>query len=359
MGIYLFLFIYIILLSFLIFFKGNTNIQKKLFLFLSFSMMFFIMGFRAESVGTDTSLYCTIFQNNIQSAFYTVLKEDSAIIYSFYNKFVSLFSTNRNAIIVANSFLICTLTATFIYKNSKNVIFPTIFFMTFYHFFSSMNIARQYIAVMIVANAFYFLKNKKAFQYILMCLIATLIHNTAIVSFLLVPYLFIEPNKKNITIYLSIIILALLFLNQIMTLFSSLFTHYDIYFQDSFLENSGQNRKIIITFIYVLFAFVLSSLLKGKAIKADEQREFYLLHIMNFIAIILGFIALDMMLISRVEVYFSIFTIILIPKVFDLLKDRMFYYFIFTLIMFIPMWMQLASNNSGVLPYSNWLFNLF
>ena len=90
-------------------------------------------------------------------------------------------------------------------------------------------------------------------------------------------------------------------------------------------------------------------------ISQEEEREIYLLHIINYLAIILGLLSLKIMLISRIETYFSIFALIFIPKVFNLLKDKIIYYFLFTIIMIIPMYMQLKSNNSGILPYSNWL----
>lgn len=316
------------------------------------------MGFRTENVGTDTRLYCTIFEKSFNLNLKELITgQDLTLIYTLYNKIISFISTDRRAIIIANSLIICILTAIFIYKNSQNPVFSTLSFMTFYHFFSAMNISRQYIAVLIVANAFTYLKNKQSKKYIITCLIATLIHNTAIVSFLLIPYLYLKPNKKNIVIYLITITISLFFINEIMIVFSKLFSHYTIYFNNSFLKKVGQNRKIIITIIYIIFAPITYQLLKTKKIPPKEEHEIYLLYIINYITIILGFLSLKIMLISRIEVYFSIFAIIYIPKIFNLLKDKIMYYFIFTLIMIIPMYMQLQSNNSGVLPYTNWLIS--
>lgn len=359
MGIYIGLIIYIILIALLIFYKKPSNTKRIVFLTLAFSAMFFIMGFRTETVGTDTSLYCKIFELNFNFNLKSALLEgDFTFIYSLYNKIVSLISTNRNAIIVGNSFLICFLTALFIYKNSKNVIFPTLFFITFYHFFSSMNIARQYIAVLLVANAFYFLKNRQLFKYIILCLMATLVHNTAIVSFILIPFFFIKLSKRNIITYLSIFSISLLFFDKILIIFSSIFDHYDMYLNSHYLQQIGQNKKVIITFIYIIIAIITTGLLNSKKLSKEEKYELKLLYLINFIAIILGIFSLKIMLISRIEIYFSIFIIILIPKVFNLLKDRIMYYFLFTLIMFIPMFMQLKGNNGEVLPYDNWLINL-
>lgn len=358
MTVYLLLFISIILLSFLIFAKGTSNRKKILFLIISFGLMFLIMGFRTESVGTDTKLYCDIFQNNFSFSLNSIIKgDDTSFLYSIYNKIVSLFSTDRRAIIVSNSLIICILTAIFIYKNSKNVIFPTLFFMTFYHFFSAMNISRQYIAVMLVANAFYFLKNKKVWKYILLCTIATLVHNTAIVSFVMLPFLFIKPTKRNICIYLILITSVVLFLDEIISLFSTIFGHYNMYFNNNYLTATGENKKAIITVIYFVFAIIMFGLLKRNKVSNADNREFTLLYIINYLAIIMGVLSLKTILLTRIEIYFSIFAIISIPKVFDLMKDRVLYYFLFTIVIFIPMYILLSSNISEITPYSNWFFD--
>lgn len=360
MIVYLGLFTLIILLSVLIFAKGVTNKKKKIFLFLAFGFMFLIMGFRSENVGTDTRLYCNIFQEHFSFNF-GIIKEngDSSFLYSLYNKIVSLISTDYRAIIIANSIVICALTALFIYKNSDNVVFSTLFFMTFYHFFSAMNISRQYIAVMIICNAFYFLKNKKPVKYILLCIIATLIHNTAIVSFIMLPFLYINPTKRNIFIYFAVIVIGMIFMNKIMTLFSVVFGHYTMYFEKSLLTEVGENRKVVITVIYIVFAILLIYLLKNKTEEKESNYiDLYLLHMINLITIIIGIISLKIMLLSRIEVYFSIFEIILIPKVLNKMKNKRYIYIAFVVIMIIPMYIQLKSNNSTVLPYHNWLLKI-
>lgn len=360
MIVYLLLFTLIIVLAFFIFMKGVTDRKKMFFLGIAFFLMFLVMGFRTESVGTDTTLYCNIFQNNFSFSLKSIFNDgDTSFLYSLYNKFVSFFSTDRRAIIVSNSLLICFLTSLFIYKNSKNVVFPTLFFMTFYHFFSAMNISRQYIAVMIVANAFYFLRKKKIFKYVTMCTVATLVHNTAIISFIMLPFLFIRSTKKNIYIYLISLTIGMLFVDKIMIAFSSLFSHYGMYFNNNLLTEVGQNRKIIVTFIYIIFAVIITSLLKKNDDMTSVDIDLYLLYMLNFIAIIIGILSLKIMLLSRIEVYFSIFAIILIPKVFDMMKDKIMYYFVFTMVMIIPMYIQLQSNNSEVLPYFNWLFQKY
>lgn len=356
---YLIVIFIIIVLGFFMFYgeKEPSGNRKKIFLIISFFILFLVMGLRSEDVGTDTKLYCNIFNKYSKMTFIQILQSgDSALLYGLYNKLVSLFSTSRNAIIIANSLIICILTIYFIKNNSKHVVLSTIYFCTFYHFFNAMNISRQYIAIMFVANSIKFLKEKNLKKFVLINLIATLIHNTAIISFVLLPWMWMKKNSKNCGLYTLILVIGTLAFDKLIVIFSNVFTHYDLYFSNNLINDIGANKKVVITIIYIFIAFLMHVLIKkmkkrNKDIENNEFNEFYLYYIINYVAIFLGIIALKTMLISRIEMYFSIFAIIYIPEVYSRIKNGIAINLIFTLIMFIPMIVQLSSNNAGVLPY--------
>ena len=360
MIVYASIIIIILILYFMIFFNGgyDSNKKKKIVLLLALSILFFVMGFRSESVGTDTKLYCNIFENIQKMSITSIINgTDTSLLYVIYNKFVSFFSSSRSAIIVANSFIICTLTGVFIYNNSKkNVLLPTLLFLCLYHFFSAMNISRQYIAVMIVANSLYWIKENKKIYFLLSCLAATLVHNTAIISLTLLPLFYIKLNAKNIFLYITTVAIFCFSLDKILLLFSSLFPHYLMYFGNNFLTEVGQNRKIIITLIYVVFELIMFCLLKSEGVSSEDKENLKLYVVINSLAIILGIVSLKVMLFSRMEIYFSIFAIIYIPYVVSFFKDKYLITFFLVLIMLVPMIVQLNSNNSEVLPYKNRIF---
>ena len=356
MSLYLSLFISIIILGIVIFFNGKSKMKNKIFLICSFSLMLLVMGLRDISVGTDTSLYCTIFQKYASlGSINGVLKNDTTFIYALYNLLMSKISIDNNMIIFCNSAIILILTAIFIYNNCSYVVFPTILFMEFYHYFSAFNISRQYIAVLIMANAFYFLKNKKKWQYILINIIAIFVHNTASICLIFIPFLFIEINLKNINILIAIFSIFSIFYEKIINIFINIFTHYSIYLgsQSRFLMTSGENKKIIITFIYIVIFILMRLILSKKSITSKEEKnKFLLLYFINVFAIIFGFISLKSMSMARMEIYFSIFAIITIPYCFEYIKRyKLICNLVFILIMFIPMYIQLSSNNSEVIPY--------
>ena len=346
MIIYISLFISIVILAILIFCNGKSKSKNKIFLLCSFILMFLVMGLRDISVGTDTKLYCTIFKNYASMESITqVLEKDTNILYGLYNFFISKISADSNIIIFCNSFIILTLTAIFIYNNCSNVVFPTLLFMEFYHYFNAFNIARQYIAVLIIVNSFYFLKNRMIWKYIGLNIIAIFVHNTAAIFLILLPFLFIKLSYKNINILIVIYSMFIFLGDKLINIY--------VGSQSRFLLTSGENKKIIITFIYIFIALLMRLILSKKnLIKDEEKNKFLLLYFINIMSIIIGVISLKSMSMARIEVYFSFFAIMTIPYCFEYIKrDRLICNVIFIVIMFIPMYIQLLSNNSEVVPY--------
>ena len=123
----------------------------------------------------------------------------------------------------------------------------------------------------------------------------------------------------------------------------------------SFIDARGENKKIIITFIYFLFQ-VIYLVSKSKINDIEEKKKMDMLYYINWIAILIGICSTRTLLLSRIEVYFSIFNIIFIPKVINLQKDKVIYYYILLILLMIPMIFLLYNGISGVIPYSNILF---
>lgn len=355
MTIYLSLYFTIILIGIVTFYKGTSERKKKFFLGIVFGLMILVMGFRDKTVGTDTMLYCNIFKHNIMLEFSDIFRQsDFTALYSIYNHLLSFLTHDSSIIILFNSGIIIYLTLRFIYKNSDNVVISTLLFMLLYHFFHAMNISRQYIAVMIIINAYEYLKNGKSIKFAMWVCIATLIHNTSLIALVLIPLAKLK-NKKYKNIFLVIFAIVCVFWDNFFAIFTNIFNHYSMYMDSSFMDARGENKKIIITFIYFLFQ-ILYLISRSKINDIDERKKMDMLYYINWIAILIGIFSTRTLLLSRIEVYFSIFNIIYIPKVVNLQKDKVAYYFILLIVLMIPMIYLLYNGTAGVMPYSNILF---
>lgn len=357
MNTYIFLLIFLILFGIVLFCKKRKNIKeeninknKKIYIIISFFIMFLFMGFRSLSVGTDTQLYVSVFQNYCTMSWIDILTfKDTFIGFAILNKIVSIFSTNPHAILIAASGLICFLTGRFIYKNSDHVVYSTLLFILFYYYLNCFNIFRQYIAIMIVINAFPLLVRKDILKYILICLLAISIHNTAIMALFLLPLSKMKFNKQSIIVYTIIMCFAIFLVPVAMNKFAELFPHYRMYFENQYMGYTGYGLFILIG-IYC-FISIIALLSKEKNYDENEQRKFLILLMINNLTIITNIMSYNFFILYRVSLYYSIFLIIFIPMVFDRYKKNLLLYFLFLLIMFVPFANKLINNDGQVVPY--------
>lgn len=359
MLIYICLIVFIMIFGILLFInaKEEKTIEKrkKSFLIIIFFILFLIMGFREVGVGTDTTQYVSVFLNYSKTSLSSILSTRNSFIgYALLNKLICIFSTEPHTILIVSSAIILYLIAKFIYKNSDHVVYSTVLFILFYHYFAAFNISRQYISIAIIANAYTLLKEKKIFKYLVACLIAISIHNTAVVGLTLIPLAYMNFTKKNITLYSTIILGVIFIVPYFMELFVRLFPHYEIYFQERYLSNSGLG-SIVMILIY-LFINVMAILFKSRK-KEAEDRDYYMMLIINTLTLMTSIVASNIFIINRMTLYYAIFSIAFIPKVFDRISKNIILYFIFFMLMLFPFAYRLASNDSEVLPYKNYIIN--
>lgn len=359
------LFIYIIIIGIIIFRKKADdekveNNNKKIFLAMAGIPMIFIMGFRDVCVGTDTNLYAYIFSINSQKSIMELFNSlDNSPLYTLYNIILGDICKNTQAIILVNSIIIISLFSRFVYKNSKHVVISTILFFEFYHFFAAFNITRQYIAMLIVANALSFLNKKDIWKYIFFCICATMIHTTSIIALILVPFTFFNGKLKNKLeiIYVFAMVIVFIFFKEFFSVFAKIFPHYSMYTN---LLTVSKNRKGIITFIYIVFSIYYYYLKKNKKLNKDEMLEFDKYNLINVTGIIFGIMSLKLDLLTRISYYFTFPIIIYAPMLIDKIENskyRSVVYIAFLGVMLIPMYILLRENNSEVLPYINILLN--
>lgn len=244
--------------------KHNSQQSRKIFLFLSFTTMGLVLGLRGRTVGEDTGHYLDVFKysanvnwmNMIHSTGmrtgyftdefgYTDTIENGFLILA---KAIHIFTDNGQIFIFFVSAITCALFAKFIYDNCKNdVVLPTFIFLCESMFMLAFNGVRQILAVAIAIQAYRLLNEKKWKKAILVITIATLIHNVALVCFVLFPIAFIRPKKEFKTFKYAIIISIaspfIIVLGQ--TVIIKIFPRYTAYFSTNFWGNSIGGTAIL------------------------------------------------------------------------------------------------------------------
>lgn len=336
--------------------NSNKNIRKILFLFLVFIMLFSVMGFRAKNVGVDTDLYCRLYNNFVHNGVADNNNFDTSKVYAYYNVLLGkIFGENARTIIIANSFLIIILFMCFINKESPNVYFSVILYLLLYFYLQGFNIARQMIAIFLSAISIRYVINKDIKKYLIINIFAVFIHNTSIVIILVgLLLMFIKKLnlKKFITIMTATIISAVM-ADRLISIFVSIFPKYASYILTNAYDY-GSGRKILLILVYATFLIIgLYIINRKKENMTEEQYRKYMIYsTLVGISCVTGAFGSVSILVGRISLYFEIFMIIYIPMVIDLIgKRKEVWYVLITVILFIPFYIQLLGNISGVVPY--------
>lgn len=307
--------------------KSDSN--RKIYLFFVFSALLIVAMFRTEDVGTDLKLfysqYFPLFKytpwNDLQSV---TASGDWELGFCAFCKITSQISTDPQCFIIFSSIVTIVPCAIFIYKNSEDVVFSTVFYLGYNMYMMSLNVVRQAMAVGIILLGLKALKHKKYLVYVLFVLVATLFHTTAIVALLLLLCNFLTFKKKTFYVLAALTIAIAV---GFRTLFNFLITEnpllnvaYDIYSSDSTHASGYITYHTLITFLIALYVFVLGQRRYNRPFRPTRKANFYtpyweesMLMFAVYFAVLFRFAAFIINVTSRFSLYFIPFLMIAFP----------------------------------------------
>ena len=195
MAIYYGLLLFIVA-SFVIQKKYSVKLRKKrvdreIFIFVAWLLLSSVAGFRAYRVGTDTLTYVAIYNNK---------SDDMEIGFSWLIQLLHELALKPTAFLFACALITNGLVLIAISRLSDNVWLSVYLYITLYYYFNSFNAMRQYIAVSILLNAFYYASKKRWGPYSVLLIIAISFHSSALIGIVFVlifGYGSIDQNKKT------------------------------------------------------------------------------------------------------------------------------------------------------------------
>ena len=220
----------------------------------------------------------------------------------------------------------------------------------------SLNVARQMLAVSLIAMCINLVMNKKKKAALVFWIMAVSIHITAIVF---LPFLFIGSLKKitwkieSLIVMGSIVFFSLY--DVVLDLIVKYFPKYQFYIVDNLIFETGNNKKIILTIFYlgIIIAgkIVFNKIIKNSKIGENDIFRWRYLLILAEITVLLGFVALKSLLLTRFEYYFSISFILLIPLVIEKYRPKFMIKIIIMILTAIPFIISLVTGIDGIVPY--------
>lgn len=263
----------------IILWNGHTVSGRKAYIVISFFFIWFLMAFRAPTVGTDTLTYAGYYmdiarQNSLSDA--VSLGGISGDVFKALSYVLGFVSQSPQFYIFWTATVVSVGMAVYIYRASQDIAFSTFLFLTLNLFFISMNAARQWMAIVLALNALYILykNSSKIWGWVLFGL-AIGIHNTILLFFPAIVFALLVKRydlNKKILFFMSVILLLLavgLSFVDIEGILLAYFPHYvtylDISYGDNILENTGNGKIIVeyIFFLWILFILMLKVREKG------------------------------------------------------------------------------------------------
>ena len=169
-------------------FSANASeINRKRYLCLVFSAIVIVAMLRSDQIGIDLSHYYNkyypLFKNVSWDKLQSVtISGDWELGFCAFCKIIGQISTSTQCFVIFTSLFSIIPYAHFIYRNSDDVVFSTVFFLGYHIFMMSMNVIRQAMAVGVILLGLEALKRKQYVKFAIYVVIATFFHTSAILS---------------------------------------------------------------------------------------------------------------------------------------------------------------------------------
>ncbi|MFW6015621.1 MAG: EpsG family protein [bacterium] len=363
--------------------KANGN-NRKVYLFITFSIMFFYSALRGSSVGIDTSNYLDIFNEikymGLVNSVKTLRFEYGFI---FFNYLLS-FTNNAQLFLIATSLFIFYSFSKTIYRYSYNVIISTFLFVAFF-FGRTMNTVRQFVALSIILLSLPYLFNKKTLKFVIMVIMASMFHSTAILFMVLTLYALPKININNYTLLkmninkktimaTGIIVVVLIYkFDLVVNFFFALFPQYSRFMNVTRYTATSEVNMFWVIF-YGMFA-ILAVIYMNKKESGRPNFDISNFSKRNYAKKPLGFFVIllvlqigvmyfssKMYIANRLEIYTNISICFVFPAVLEeIFSTKIFrkypivkyiIYFIFVLAFSVFAYSMFSQNPYRILPYN-------
>jgi hypothetical protein len=324
MEVYIGLFLIFLLLKVF----SNSNNSNKFFIYFAVIILLIVVGFRASTVGTDTSTY-------IDNFLHEEFQVNIELGFKIYIKIIKFFSNSPVWFLLVAAFIQIIPLFKFLKLKSDDIIFSLLIFVLGGYFFFYLSALRQSIAISIILLSYHYFENKDYKRSVIYFSLAVLFHTTAL---MMLPIAFlarkIKINFKSaaIIIGISIVIgwLDILNFRGFLTLVghSSLSNSVDVTERyrgyGSFASDveKGPLRLIWEIGPASIICLMLISIKKG-------QNDFYVT--LFFIGVVISNIFMKFPIAYRLTFYTTILQLTLVPNYFKMVRRKTLYQFSYIL----------------------------
>lgn len=301
---------------------------KNVFVWCIAALLIFFAGFRYQ-VGSDWYAYYSLKHEDFREVLTTTFLEPGW--YSLGYISTSLYNEQGVAMFFAAMVTIFLYIRTISKYSHSFLLSILLYFFLVWH--GCFNGVRQYLAAAILFSGHRYLFEQKFYKWILVVLLASMFHTTAIIMF---PLFWIVDRKLNTQIFIFVLVLGLVLLFSYDRIydFISFYKEKDLNTEGVYMSKQVSSMRILINWIPVLFY---------KMIVARKQDEFYNREV-NFYAIltlinaVLMTAAMNSAYLARVGVYTGCFNLLVWPIFLSYLTGKYKQFMFVCLVLFYGMY---------------------
>lgn len=294
-----------------------------------------IAGFRDVNIGADTHNYALMFSMiPVQSLHWA----STEVGWQVLNRIVFYSGMDFHLFCWVVALLTLGLLGIVAKKVSINPQLSIFFYYSMYAYLNSFNIMRQLLAISIVIVAYMYLMKEKRFYFILMILLASTVHASALV---VLPVYFVRKFEVNAEMVVYILLLTFILggilTDSVFSFFSGGYSSYSSTYRDNLAS-----AAIMTAMLNIIFFYLYKS--AGEHIRGSLAMTVF------FIAIIVNNLTFRLLLGARIILYFTIIQIFLFPLFFknEVKADRTIIRLIIIIYIGIVFFKILVLGNEGI-----------
>lgn len=326
--------------------KDKVASQRNVGFLITFLILAFFASVR-DGVGCDYESYVMHIQR-IQMGNQNYME----IGFQWVCRQIAKIDSNPRLVIIIFAVATCFFYLRAIWDQSEDPLFSVFLFLTWGYYFMTFNTIRNYFALAVAVFAIKYLDKKKYIHFILLIIVSSLFHKSALVC---IPLYLLATKKyrlKHIYILLGVLIVAILFKDPIRALMFEFYPSYEGGAYDT-------GRVSYLNIIKALVVLVLCGLFWDK-IKDEKLARIYFN--LNLFAFVLYTAFYWIPEISRIGFYMNATTILLLPNL-AIRVGKVSKYSVkfligaFSVVLFVLLLIEFQDETTRLLPYKTWLFD--
>lgn len=291
----------------------KTERDRKAVILSFFVLLMIILALRDNTVGTDIANYLRHFRTLAAtpwSKIFTVTRLEPG--YVVFNKVVSLISTNDRWFLAVMA-LITVLPIYWLYlKESQLPLMSIVLFLTVGTFVMLFSGLRQSIAIALGVISFWYAKEKRLIPFLMLCLLASSFHISALIVLLLYPICNVRVNRLTAALLLVTAGIVFIFRERI---FLALLKFLPDEYQRYGMQSTGAYSVLILLTAFCIFALIVID-------DKTKGRHLYLWRNLLLVCLFIQIFASVSTMAMRYNYYFLAIVPIAIPAVVEYEKEK-------------------------------------